>query len=421
MSSIALVDCNDFYVSCERVFNPRLEGKPVVILSNNDGCVVARSLEAKALGIAMGIPVFKVREAIARHGIIVLSSNYAIYGDLSQRVMSVLAEFASEVEIYSIDEAFLDLSEFEVNLPEYVQKIRQTIKQWVGIPVSIGIGSTKTLAKLASRVAKRSPSGIFNFSTCDHPEDILADTPVGELWGIGRKNSKWLKARGIDQALLFRDAEEAIIRKKLGIPGCRLQLELRGKLCLPLELCPKPKQATCVSRSFGQPIVTEAEFKEVIAFFISRLAEKLRSQKQLASALIIFARSSPFKDGFYSQSLTIVPAVATNNSQDLLGYAHQGAKAIYRQGCKFKKAGAIALGLVPEDQRQGNLLEITSPEAAERAQRLMQVIDRINDRFGRNSLVFAGTGLAKPWQTKSTQRSPCYTSSWTELPIVKEL
>jgi DNA polymerase V len=416
---IALVDCNNFYVSCERVFNPKLEGKPVVVLSNNDGCVVARSSEAKALGIAMGVPVFKIRGLIARHDSITLSSNYAIYGDLSHRVMTVLADFAPDIEVYSIDEAFLDFSGFSHDLANYAQEIRQRVKQWVGIPISIGIAPTKTLAKLANRVAKRSPIGVFNFMDCDHLDDILAETAVRDVWGIGRQHEKWLIGRGISNALLLRDMDEAIVRKKMGVIGSRLQLELKGEFCLPLELCPQSKQTTCVSRSFSHPISTESELKEAIATFVCRLAEKLRSQRQSASAITIFARSSPFYEDFYTRSLTVELPVASNDSRELMFYALQSTEAIYRQNCQFKKAGVIALGLLPEESIQINLFDTRTPELLERSQRLMQTIDEINERFGRDALTFAGTGLSKDWKTKSTQRSPRYTSCWRELPIVR--
>ena len=258
----ALVDCNNFYVSCERLFNPKLIGKPVVVLSNNDGCVVARSQEVKDLGIKMGVPVFKIKDEIIKYNIQVYSSNYALYGDLSGRVMSTLSHFAPDVEIYSIDEAFLDLSGFsQRDLTEYCAEIRRIVLKWVGIPVSIGIGSTKTLAKLANRVAKKSKTGVFDLSSCNNPEQVLAKTDVGDIWGIGSKYGKWCREHGIMSAWDFRNTNTEIIRKKMGVVGLRMLMELQGTSCLPLELVSNPKKETCVSRSFSHPVTTVTELK----------------------------------------------------------------------------------------------------------------------------------------------------------------
>lgn len=415
---LALVDCNNFYVSCERVFNPKLEGKPVVVLSNNDGCVLARSAEVKALGIGMGVPVFKIAKEIAKHDIITLSSNYELYGDLSQRVMEILAQFAAEIEIYSIDEAFLNLTGLPHDL-DYAQQIRQRVKQWLGLPISIGIAPTKTLAKLTNHIAKRSPKGIFSFYECQNPDRILETTPVREIWGIGKQQEKWLVSRGIDNALKLREMDIGELRQKMGIIGVRIQMELAGKSCLSLELCPNPKQTTCVSRSFSHGITDIKELQEAISTFTSRLATKLRKQKQAATALTIFARSSPFRGEFYSNSLTVNLAIASNDTRELILVAMQSTEKIFRVGYQFKKAGVIGLGLVSENNIQGDLLAEKSVEDTERSQRLMQYLDLINQKFGRDTLIFAGTGLTKSWQTKSSQRSPRYTSNWNELPIVR--
>jgi DNA polymerase V len=414
MTTFALVDCNNFYVSCERLFNPKLNGKPVVVLSNNDGCVVARSQEVKDLGIKMGVPLFKIQAEIEKYNIQVYSSNYVLYGDLSGRVMSTLSYFAPDVEIYSIDEAFLDLSGFiHLNLTEYAEEIRKTVLKWVGIPVSIGIGCTKTLAKLANRVAKKSQSGVFDLSTYNNPEEILAKTDVGDIWGIGSKYGKWCKEHRIFTALDLRDANEGLIRKKMGVIGVRMQMELKGISCLPLELVASPKQETCVSRSLPYPVTQLTELKEAVAHHIHRAAEKLRRQKQAAQVITIFARTSPFKEDFYTDSATTELLVPTNNTVELLRLASKLTESIYREGHGFIKAGVIMSGLLPENQIQGNLFD--QSEDKHRSEKLMQVIDQLNAQYGRHTVKFASAGVKQPWITKSDRRSPRYTTCWDEL------
>ena len=413
----ALVDCNNFYVSCERLFNPKLNAKPVVVLSNNDGCVVARSQEVKDLGIKMGVPVFKIQAEIKKYNIQVFSSNYALYGDLSGRVMSTLSHFAPDVEIYSIDEAFLDLSEFS-NLTAYGQEIRATVLQWVGIPVSIGIGSTKTLAKLANRVAKKSPSGVFDLTDCSNPDGILAKTEVGDIWGIGSRYGRWCREYGINSALDLKNSSDEIIRKKMGVIGVRMLMELRGISCLPIELVANPKKETCVSRSFSQPITELSELKQAIATYTHRAAEKLRKQKQAANIITVFARTSPFKDDFYSNSATLEMPVASNNTVELLRASSRLIECIYRQGESFKKGGVILTGLVDECVSQTNLLDCISEEERERPLYLMTVMDNLNNKYGRDALKFASAGVKQIWKTKSEMRSPRYTTCWDELLVL---
>lgn len=412
----ALVDCNNFYVSCERLFNPTLRGKPVVVLSNNDGCVVARSQEVKDLGIKMGVPVFRIYELIKRYDVQVYSSNYSLYGDLSGRVMSTLAYFAPDVDIYSIDEAFIDLSGFRYrDLTEYGNEIRQRVLQWVGIPVSVGIAPTKTLAKLANLIAKKSSSGVFDLSVYPSIDEILSQVDVGDIWGIGLKYASWLRERGINTALQLKNADESLIRKKMGIVGVKLQLELRGESCLAMELLDNPKKGTCVSRSFPQSIDTLPELKEAIASFTHRAAEKLRRQKQAASVITIFARTSPFRDNFYSNSATAELDLSTNYTLELSRVAAQLTESIYRKGQNFKKAGVIMTGLVSEKQVQGNLFDVSNDEEKMRSRNLMSVMDTINEIYGRDTLRFATTGVIQVWKTKSEQRSPKYTTCWQDL------
>jgi DNA polymerase V len=412
----ALVDCNNFYVSCEQLFNPALRGKPVVVLSNNDGCVVARSQEVKNLGIKMGAPVFRIYELIKRYNIQVYSSNYTLYGDLSGRVMSTLAYFAPDVEIYSIDEAFIDLSGFRYrDLAEYGSEIRQRVMQWVGIPVSVGIAPTKTLAKLANRIAKRAGSGVCDLSIYPSIDNILSQVDVGDLWGIGYKYASWLRGSGITTALHLKDMDQGVIRSKMGIVGVKLQMELRGESCLAIELVNSPKKGTCVSRSFPKSINNLHELKEAIATFTHRAAEKLRRQKQVATVITVFARTSPFRDDFYSNSATSELTLSSNYTHELSRTATHLSENIYRQDHKFKKAGVIMTGLVCENQVQGNIFDTGNDETKARSRSLMSVMDTINEMYGRDTLRFASTGVIQAWKTKAEKRSPQYTTCWGDL------
>lgn len=414
----ALVDCNNFYVSCERLFNPSLIDKPVVVVSNNDGCVIARSQEVKDLGLSMGVPVFRIYDLIKRHNIQVYSSNYALYGDLSGRVMSTLAYFAPNVEIYSIDEAFMDLSEFRCrDLTAYGDEIRKQVMRWVGIPVSIGIAPTKTLAKLANRIAKQNGSGVFEFhdAAIASMDEILSQVDVSDIWGIGSKYSNWLKERGIITAFQLRDADRYLLQSKMGIVGVKLQMELRGESCLAMESIANPKQGTCISRSFPKSIHKLAELKEAIAYFTHRAAEKLRRQQQSASAITVFLQTSPFRDNFYANSATAELVISTNSTHELSLVSAHLLEGIYRQGQNFKKAGVMMSGLVPERQVQGNLFDPHNDEAKKRSRNLMSVMDRINEIYGRDTLRFAATGVLQVWKTKSEQRSPRYTTCWRDL------
>lgn len=413
----ALVDCNNFYVSCERVFQPSLQGKPVVVLSNNDGCVVARSPETKALGIKMGVPLFKIRPLVEQYGIQVLSSNYALYGDLSHRVMMVLTQFSPSIEIYSIDEAFLLVPLPQQNLMDYGRQIRARVKQWTGIPVSVGIAPTKVLTKVAIEAAKKAGEGIRVLAAAEEGDEILAEMAVTDIWGIGKRLGKWLEGQGIYTALAFKEAPPGLIKKKMGVVGQRLLLELEGVSCLPLEVVPSPKQETCVSRSFAQPVTTLEELHQAIALFVSRAVEKLRRQQQVATVMIIFARTSLFIEQPLSISQAIALTTATNYTPELLQYAKESLKQIFKPHYPYKKAGVIMSGLQSEHLRQGNLFESTSDREKER--RLMQVVDRLNRQFGAETLSFGILGKGQGWRMKSDRRSPKFTTCWDELPIVK--
>jgi len=415
----ALVDCNNFYASCERVFNPMLEGKPLVVLSNNDGCVVARSNEAKALGIGMGVPEFQIRPLLRAQQVQVFSSNYRLYGDMSQRVMETLEQFCPDSEIYSIDEAFLSLSGFTSrNLTEYGRTIRTTVKRWTGIPVSVGIAETKTLAKIANRVAKRTPDtgGVFDLLACPDRDALLGRTAVEDVWGIGPNSARLLKQHGIMTALQLRQADDQWIRKRMGVVGLRLVMELRGVSCLDLEQYPAPKQSLTCSRAFGTLINTFAEMEEAVSVYTSRVAEKLRRGGLAATVLTVCLTTNEFKEGpQYSNALTLNLPVVTDSTSELIRYALHGIRAIYRDGYLYKKAGVILTGLVPANQTQADLFD---DRDRGRSKRLMSALDSINDRWGAGTLHYASSGITKAWKTQFHRRSPAYTTDWDALPVV---
>jgi DNA polymerase V len=421
MSIVALVDCNNFYVSCERVFDPKLEGKPVVVLSNNDGCVVARSDEAKALGIPAGVAAFKIGDLIGSGKVYALSSNYALYGDMSQRVMETLAQFTPEIEVYSIDEAFLNLSGFDPGaITGYACTIRATVKRWTGMPVSIGIGETKTLAKIAGRFAKKSRKspGVVNLAASPYQESALAATAVGDVWGVGRQYVRFLNKNGIMTALDLRNATDVWVKKHMGVVGLRMVKELRGISCLSLELCPPGKKEMCVSRSFGQPVKTRTAMQEAIATYTSRAAEKLRKQRFAAGALMVFMMTNRFSDGpQYANSTVMELPVPTDCTHELIRYALRGTDTIFREGYRFNKAGVVLTGLVPKGEVQTDLFHTFDHVSAGR---LMEALDRINTRLGPGTLKYAAVGLHQNWATKFKRRSPRYTTRWDELPVVSK-
>ena len=415
----ALVDCNNFYASCERVFNPGLQGKPVVVLSNNDGCVVARSNEAKALGIGMGVPEFQIRPLLRAHRVQVFSSNYTLYGDMSQRVMETLEQFCPDLEVYSIDEAFLSLLGFERHdLTEYGRQIRRTVKQWTGIPVSVGIAETKTLAKIANRIAKRTPDlgGVFYLLACSDQDALLSRVAVEDVWGIGQNHARVLKQHGITTALQLRGVDDQWIRKRMGIVGLRLVMELRGVSCLNLEQCPAPKQSLTCSRAFGTLISTLAEMEEAVSTYTSRVAEKLRRERLTASMLAVCLTTNTFKEGpQYSNALTLPLPVATDSTASLIRYALRGIRAIYRDGYLYKKAGVMLTGLALASQTQVDLFD---DQDRGKSKRLMSALDAVNDRWGAGTLHYASSGITKAWKTQFHRRSPAYTTDWNALPIV---
>jgi len=417
---IALVDVNNFYASCEAVFDPSLVGKPVVVLSNNDGCVVARSAEAKALGIKMAQPWHQIREEAERQGVIAYSSNYTLYADMSDRVMTILGDMAPQHEIYSIDESFLDLTGVRDPVG-HGKTIRQRVRQWTGLTVCVGIGNTKTRAKLANHIAKKNPQydGAFDLEQCgaDEQRAWLQSLPVEEVWGIGPRLRDRLKGMGIHTALDLQRTDPRGIRQQFSVVVERVVEELRGKPCLDLELLSPPKQQIMCSRSFGRPISDPGELREAVISYVSRAAEKLRQQQGLARMLHVFAHTNPFKPEMpqYSASLNIKLPFATDDTLTLSRFAGAAAEYIYRPGYLFKKAGTMLMELEPKATRQITLFE--DPVQIERRSRLNAVLDQANQRFGRGALAVAAGGTAKAWRMNRARLSPQYTTSIADVPL----
>ena len=414
----ALVDCNNFYASCERVFNPHLERKPVVVLSNNDGCIIARSNEAKALGIRMGEPLFQCEKIVAKHQIQVFSSNFSLYGDMSRRVMDTLALFAPEMEVYSIDEAFLLLTGIAADPAEYARIIRATVRKWVGIPVSIGVGPTKTLAKAAAKAAKKAPAceGVFDITA--RAEETLAGIEVEDIWGIGPQYAKFLRRHGILTALELRDAPDSWVKKHLTIGGLRTVLELRGISCIPLDEGEPPRKTILCSRSFGRKVYALGELQEAVAAYTAKAAEKLRQQGSAASCLQVLLIEFPFNDGFPRSHLCSMQIpVPTSYTPDLIRYAKALITRIYRRGPAYRKAGVMLSGIVQRGQVQLNLFHPCREGPKELG--LMETVDAVNRRWGHGSLVFAASGFSRPWWMRQTRKSPPFTTSWADLPLVK--
>lgn len=414
----ALVDCNNFYASCERVFNPALAGKPVVVLSNNDGCIIARSEEAKKVGIRMGQPVHECQNLIMRHRVHVYSSNYSLYGDISSRVMDVLSLFSPDVEVYSIDEAFLDLEGISGDRQEYGRSIKARVKKWVGVPVSVGIGPTKTLAKAAARLAKKTASSGGVFDMTGLLDETLPLIDVEDVWGIGRRYARLLRSRGICTAHDLSRADDEWIRRHLTVMGLRTVMELRGVSCLPLEEARGMSKSIVCSRSFGRKVYHIDELGEAASAYTSRAAEKLRAQKAAASFIQVILIEFPFNSGFpktYMASMDI--PVATSYTPELIGYAKGLLKRVYRKGPAYRKVGIMLAGIVPRGQIQASLFHPHREGPKQLA--LMEAVDGINSRFGRGTVSFAAAGFERPWWMRQAKKSPQFTTSWSDLPRVK--
>jgi DNA polymerase V len=419
----AMVDCNNFYVSCERVFEPALDGKPVIVLSNNDGCVIARSNEAKALGIGMGEPAFKRQAFFATHGVRVFSSNYTLYGDMSARVMRVLDGFSPDVERYSIDEAFLLFRAIDNDtLVRVAHDIRETVLKWTGIPVCVGLARTKTLAKIANRIAKKSPDsgGVWMLERPDEIERQLARIDVADVWGIGRRYARFLKASGVNTALDLEQAPQDWVKKHLTITGLHTTLELGQVSCIPFEENPIPAKSLVCSRSFGTRITELPSLEEALSSYVQRAAQKLRAKRLLAGAVQVFLETNRFQDdpqhfGHACRNLSI----PTSFTPDLHAAALGILRAIHRSGFKYQKVGVMLLELVPEGQRQLTFMEPTHGQKREQ-KALMAVLDTVNVVYGRGTLFLGASGIEpKPWHMRQERRSPRYTTRWDELPVVR--
>ena len=416
---IALVDCNNFYVSCERVFAPNLERRPVVVLSNNDGCVIARSEEAKALGIKMGTPYFKIDYLMEKENMAVFSSNYALYGDMSLRVMEALNMFSPETEIYSIDEAFLNLEQtpkekLKNQTPvEKAIEIRSKIKKWLGLPVSIGIAPNKTLAKIANRAAKKSNLGVFELEDEKQRDEVLEEMPISDVWGIGDRSAVKLKKLGIKNALQLKHLDRRWARKLLTVVGARIVEELNGKVCLPLELVPPPKKSITCSRSFGVLIESLEILQEALDSYLNRTGERMRKHNLAANAVTVFLSTNRFaKTPQYNNSITIGLANPTNSTRELRYWTRKALEEIYKAGYLYKKVGVTLLGLQPESAETIRLYE---EKSYGKDKRLMRALDKISNKFGRDTIRFGVRRNPRQWQMKAEMKSRGYTTSLREI------
>lgn len=419
----ALVDVNNFYVSCQRVFEPKLEGKPMVVLSNNDGCAVARSNEVKALGIAMAKPWHQMRELAQQHGIIAYSSNYALYADMSNRVMSILRRFSPDQEIYSIDECFLGLDGILRDHTELGREIRQTVLQWVGLPVCVGIAPTKTLAKFCNHLAKKRQqfAGVCEWAKLDQEtqQRVMQEVTIDEVWGVGRRLSAKLNAEGIFTVVDLMRADLEAIRSRYSIVLQRTIMELHGKPCIDLEDHAPDKQQILCSRSFGQAIYSEHELSEAVSTYVSSAAEKLRRQQSVANSIAVFIRTSPFrkKDPQYSKFIVVPLSQPSDDTLQLTKAALWVLKRIYQPGYAYAKAGVMMLDLQANTGVQGHLF-LQTADPAKRA-KLNDTMDKINRQWGRGTVRLASTGTSQKWGMRQNSMSNHWTTRWDEIPSVR--
>lgn len=394
----ALVDCNNFYASCERVFNPSLNGKPIVVLSNNDGCVIARSNEAKKLGIPMGAATFEYRKLFKDNNVQVFSSNYALYGDMSSRVMNLLSEFTPEIEIYSIDEAFLKFEGFELfNLQEIGNTMLSQITKGTGIPISIGFAPTKALSKAANRIAKKFPEqtkAVYSIDTEEKRIKALKWLPIEDVWGIGRQHAKRLKYHKVNNAYQFTQLSDDWVRTNMSVVGLRLKHDLEGKPTLNLE-APANKKMISTTRSFENMITDYSEVKERVTTYAVACAEKLRKQKSHCNMLMVFLHTNGFRKDLpqYRRNIVIKTHFPTNSSIEIVKHAIEGLKAIFKENYQYKKAGVIIMGLTPENTKQFSLFNTENPKH----QPLMNIVDKLNTAYGNNKIKFGGQSLGRQW------------------------
>ena len=413
---IALVDCNSFYVSCERLFNPKIQKKAVVVLSNNDGCVISRSREAKDLGIKMGEPYFKVKDLVKRNKVEVYSSNYALYGDISRRVMKVLKTFSPKVEIYSIDEAFIDLSFIdEKGVEDYGREIRSRVLKWTGIPTSVGIASTKTLSKVANHIAKKEKAGVIYLNT--NIDEELKKFPIEDVWGVGKQLSKFYHKNNISNAYDLKNVSNTWVKKGTNVLGAKTAMELRGIPCIDFQIDQEKRKNCCVSRSFGRKVKDLNELEESVITHCLNAAEKIRADDQIAKTITVFIRTSPFDKNrrYYSNSKTIDLAIPTSNSIELIINAVKALTDIYKYGYAYQKAGIILSGLKDANQNDQNLL---TPLLENKSKKLMKAIDYTNTKYGRYAISIAQAGLSKGWKMRREHSSKIDTASFDSLPKI---
>jgi len=417
---IALIDCNSFYVSCERLFNPKIRRKPVVVLSNNDGCIVSRSNEAKALGIKMGEPYFKAKDIIIKNNVQVFSSNYSLYGDLSRRVMRTLKRFNSDIEVYSIDEAFMDLSNFsDDEVLNVGQEIRSTVLQWTGIPTSIGIAKTKTLSKVANHIAKKKKSGVTNFIGIENIDPLLEKVDINDVWGVGRQLTKFYHKNGIYNAKQLKNKSNTWIKKSSNVLGSRTAMELRGISCIDIEKTKSKRKSCVVSRSFGKRIEKYQELKEAVAGYCLNASEKIRSESLTAKSITVFIRTSPFQSsfGYYSNSKTIDFPIRTNDSIEIVKTALTALESIFKNGYRYQKAGVLLSGL----SESANNKNLFSSEKDSKINSLMKSIDNTNYRYGRSTLSLASAGVQKKWNMRRQYSSKIDTADFYCLPTIRAI
>jgi DNA polymerase V len=420
----SLVDCNNFYCSAERVFNPRLEGRPLVVLSANDGNAIARSQEAKDLGVKMGTPWYQLKDLVRHHRLIGLSSNFVLYGDISARVVQVLSQFTPDYETYSVDESFLRVERMRLLWPSFTamgQAIKSRVVQWTGVPVCVGFGPSRTLAKLSNFIAKKNPQfgGVFDM-TAYPPADLdrlLSSIDVGEVWGVGNRNGEKLRNMGINTVQDLRRTPPKLIRAHFSVVMERTATELQGIPCMDIEDIPPAKKTIVSSKSFGLPVTTRNEMMEALATFTSRAAEKLRAQQSVCGVLQVFILTNQFRqdEPQYSNAVTIPLVYPTSDTRELAAAAAMGLDAIFRQGFMYKKCGVMLLDLKPAGILQRSLFDAVEANAKHSAA-VMAALDGLNTRFGRDTIKVASTGTTQRWAARAENRTQCFTTRWSELP-----
>lgn len=416
-----LIDCDNFYVSCERIFRPDLRNKPVLVLSNNDGCAISRSNEVKQLGIKMGTPYFKIKEIAKENDIHVFSSNYSLYADISRRIVKVLERFSKDIEVYSIDESFLKLSMDEEKCKKHGIKIRETILREVGIPTTLGVAYTKTLTKVAAKIAKKDYqyNGVLSLLNTEKNDEYLERIEVDDIWGVGRQDSKLLKSMSIYTAKDLKYADKKVIRKKMTVNGYRTVMELNNIECIPFQENPPTKKSIVNSRSFGQLTSSLCDIKEALAMNVTRAGEKLRKENCVTSFITVFVTTSPFRKPYYSNSIGVKLPYPVSDSSTLIKYAFFGLEKIFKKGYLYKKAGVIFTEIFPENNVQLNFAADSFLKHVEKNEKIMESVDCINNKWGKDTVKIASLGTKNKLKMKQCKKSPRYTSSWEELLVVK--